>query len=177
MPGDERHEVRADHDAHADKRAGTFPEQDAWGCVNSVGRSGRGCLQARPSLRVSHLPRSDGTYYVKSNSITSLGFSNQASSGYKDVTVYTKASIYKVNPGGGITSVDGNVSLRLDAHEGCLTSPSCSGSSGDTIGLTVLSSKNSSLYYSNNWVYDTIVQAWKTVQQSLSPGNTAVVIN
>lgn len=39
----------------------------------------------------------------------------------------------------------------------------------------VLSSKDSSLYYSNNWAYDTKTLAWKTVMQAM-PNGTAVVI-
>jgi hypothetical protein len=122
-----------------------------------------------------------GTYYVKSNSITSLAFTNALatnSSLPKDVTIYTKASIYLVNPGGGTTSVDGNVTLRVDGHEGCITSPSCTttGDGGDKIGFTVISSKDSSLYYSNNWVYDSNKLAWATVMQSMSPF-TAIIIN
>jgi hypothetical protein len=127
------------------------------------------------------LQRADGTYYIKSNSITSLAFSNLLSTNSnlpKDVTIYTKASIYKVNPGGGTTSVDGNVTLRLDGHEGCSTSPSCTTTSdgGDKIGFTVLSSKDSSLYYSNNWVYAENTKSWRTVAQAMTPF-TAVVIN
>jgi hypothetical protein len=122
------------------------------------------------------LQRADGTYYVKSNSITSLGFLGSYPS--KDATIQTKASIYKVSNSGVQTSIDGNVSLRVDAHEGCTTSPSCSSSGGDTIGFTVLSSKDSSLYYSNNWQYDTTTAAWKTVLAPVSaPNGTAVVIN
>jgi hypothetical protein len=122
------------------------------------------------------LQRSDGNYYIKSNSITSLGFLGTFPS--KDVTIQTKASIYKVSNSGALTSVDGNVSLRVDAHEGCTTSPTCSASGGDTIGFTVLSSKDSSLYYSNNWQYDSAVKAWKTIQEPVSgPNGTAVVIN
>jgi hypothetical protein len=127
------------------------------------------------------LQRADGTYYIKSNSITSLAFSNLlATNGNlpKDVTIYTKASIFKVNPGGGTTSVDGNVTLRLDGHEGCTTSPGCSttGDGGDKIGFTVLSSKDGTLYYSNNWVYDANKLAWATVVQPMTPF-TAVIIN
>lgn len=77
-----------------------------------------------------------------------------------------------------LTSIDGNVTLRVDAHEGCTTSPSCLTSNGDTIGFTVLSTKDGSLFYSNNWVYDTSILGWRTVQYPLSsPGGTAVVIN
>jgi hypothetical protein len=125
------------------------------------------------------LQRGDGTYYIKSNSISSVAFSNPGANGYnKDVTIYTKASIYKV-AGTTLTSIDGNVTLRLDAHEGCLTTPACGGTSGDLIGFTVLSSKDSSLYYSNNWAYDQKTLSWKTVMQAVATGKdgAAVVIS
>jgi len=124
------------------------------------------------------LPRSDGTYYVKSNSITSLAFGPaNGTQPPKDVTIYTKASVYKV-VGSTLVSVDGNVTLRVDAHEGCTTSPNCSASNGDTVGFTVLSSKTGNLYYSNNWVFDSPTLSYKTVPQSVSnTGGTAVVIN
>jgi hypothetical protein len=117
-------------------------------------------------------PRTSGMYYVKSNSITSFacttpGFATGTPC--KDLTVYTKASVYKVDASGTITSIEGNVTLRMDAHDG--------GSSGDTIGLTVLSSKDGSLYYSNNWTYDTPSKSWRTVQQGVSNNGSAVVIN
>jgi hypothetical protein len=122
------------------------------------------------------LQRSDGLYYVKSNSLSSLAFVTPVGTQpIKDVTVYTKASIYKVN-GGTLTSIDGGVTLRVDAHEGCTTSPTCSTSSNDTIGFTVLSGKDSSLYYSDNWIYNTAIAGWSTVQQSLA-GAAGVVIN
>jgi hypothetical protein len=99
------------------------------------------------------LKRADGMYYVKSNSITSVAFV-----GGKDVTIYTKASIYKIDNSGAQTSIEGNVTLRVDAHDG--------GSSGDLIGFTVLSSKDSTLFYSNNWVYDSVTRSWKTMPQA-----------
>jgi len=123
------------------------------------------------------LERSDGTYYIKSNSISSVAFSNPVGGVNKDVTVYTKASIYKVSSSGVLTSIDGNVTLRVDAHEGCTTSPTCTSTSDDKIGFTVLSSKNSALYYSNNWVYDSGTLSWRTVPQDVGPGVSAVVIN
>jgi hypothetical protein len=115
------------------------------------------------------LERADGTYYIKSNSITSVAFSNPVNGVNKNVTVYTKASIYKVTAS-GTTSIDGNVTLRMDAHDGGI-------SSGDTVGFTVLSSKDSSLYYSNNWAFDSVSNSWKTMQQGISPASTAAVIN
>ncbi len=123
------------------------------------------------------LERSDGTYYITSNSITSVAFAKASGTQpSKDVTIYTKASIYKISTSGVETGIDGGVTLRVDAHEGCTTSPTCSSSSGDTIGFTVLSSKDGSLYYSNNWVYSAAVGGWATVEEAVSP-YTAVVIN
>jgi hypothetical protein len=112
------------------------------------------------------LQRTGGVYYIKSNSITSVAFSGTNN---KDVTVYTKASIYKIDSSGVLTSIDGGVTLRMDAHDGGTTGD-------DTIGFTVLSSKNSALYYSNNWVYDSVTKAYKTMQQAVKPSATAVVI-
>jgi hypothetical protein len=123
------------------------------------------------------LQRGAGTYYIKSNSISSLAFSGATGTGpAKDVTIYAKASIYKIASDGTQTSIDGGVTLRVDAHEGCTTSPSCVGSSGDTIGFTVLSSKDSSLYYSNNWVYDSGTKSFRTMPQAVT-GQSVVVIN
>ena len=82
--------------------------------------------------------------------------------------MYTKATVYKVNASGNVTTLDGNVTLRVDAHDG--------GTSGDTLGLTVLSSKDGTLYYSNNWTYDSTSKSWRTVQQAFTSG-TAVAIN
>ena len=110
-------------------------------------------------------------YYVKSNSITSVACTKSANP-CRDLTIYTKASIYRVNGLGITTSIDGNVTLRVDLHDAGDTS------TGDTIGFTVLSSKNSTLYYSNNWAYDNTAKAWRTVQQPVTAtGGLAVVIN
>jgi hypothetical protein len=78
-----------------------------------------------------------------------------------------------------MTSVDGNVTLRVDAHEGCTTSPTCSNqpsTTPDLIGFTVLSSKTGAHYYSNNWIYNNAVADWSTLAQSMS-GYQAVQIN
>jgi hypothetical protein len=108
-------------------------------------------------------------YWIKSNSITSMACTTPGVTPCKDLTIYTKVSIYRIDSNGTTTSVDGNVSLRVDAHDG--------GSSGDTIGFTVLSSKDSSLYYSNNWVYDLAAKAWRTTQEPVDNSGSAVVIN
>jgi hypothetical protein len=156
--------------------AGTYG--DANGASYSVGmKYNKGGSNPQGQIQLV-LQRNDATYYVKSNSITSLAFSTPSGTQPpKDVTIYTKASIYKV-VGTTLVSVDGNVTLRLDAREGCTTSPTCSGSGNDTIGFTVLSSKTGNLYYSNNWVFDSPTLSYKTVPQPVSsPSGCAVVIN
>ncbi|MFN2615265.1 MAG: beta strand repeat-containing protein, partial [Actinomycetota bacterium] len=105
---------------------------------------------------------SDGTYYVKSNSITSFNSTTNQTSGY-DASIYTKASIYRIY-NGVTTSIDGGVTLRVDAHDAGGTA------SGDTVAFTVLSSKTGNLYYSNNWVYDDTAKAWRTMPESVSTG-------
>jgi hypothetical protein len=80
--------------------------------------------------------------------------------------VYTKASIYKVD-GSGATAIDGNVTLRMDVYDG--------GGSGDMIGFTVLSSKDSTLYYSNNWVWNPTKKSWSTVMQPVGDVNAVMI--
>ena len=104
------------------------------------------------------------TIYVKSNAITSVAMTGVP--GNKDVVVYTKANVTKVDSSGNSTSIDSAVTLRMDAHDG-------SSGSGDTIGFTVLSSTNSTLYYSNDWFFDSATNTWKTRSQS----TTGLTIN
>jgi hypothetical protein len=163
--------------------AGTIPKLstaagkygDATGATYSVGMT-YNSKGTNPQGQIQLvLTRADGTYFIKSNSITSVAFSNpDATKLNRDVTIYTKASIYKITGAGVLTSIDGNVSLRLDAHDGC-TAASCVSTNPDTIGFTILSSKDSSLYYSNNWTFDTKTLAWKTVLQPIA-GTTPAVI-
>jgi hypothetical protein len=115
----------------------------------------------------------DGEYYIKSNSISSAAFSNPILVD-RNVTVYTKASIYKVDQATGkIVAIDGGVTLRMDAHDGGANT------SADSIGFTVLSGKDSSLYYSNNWIWDSPTLSYRTVKQSVITGTqgAAVQIN
>jgi hypothetical protein len=149
--------------------AGTY--RDASGVHYSVGlQYNKSGTNPQGQIMLT-FPRTGGMYYVKSNSITSLACTviPTGTNPCKDLTVYTKASIYKVDPSGVVTSIEGNVTLRMDAHDG--------GASNDTIGFTVLSSKDGSLYYSNNWVYDSPSKSWRTVQQGVSNNGSAVVIN
>jgi hypothetical protein len=139
------------------KSAGTYADATNVSYAAGMGWTSKG-TNPQGQIQLT-LERSDGTYYIKSNSITSVAFSNPTGGVNKDVTVYTKASIYKVTASGN-TSVDGNVTLRMDAHDG--------GQTGDTVGFTVLSSKTGALYYSNNWVYDGTTLAWRTLPQAVS---------
>ena len=105
------------------------------------------------------IPQSDGSVvYVASNAISSMAVKGSTS------TIYTKASVYRVS-GGVTTTLSGGATLRLDAD-----------SVAKTIGFTVLDSKTSQLYYSNNWVLDasTTPNTWRTVMQALFTGGITV---
>jgi hypothetical protein len=117
------------------------------------------------------IPQSDGsTIYIKSNSITSVAIDATT----KTATAYTKASIYRVLANGQTVSIQGNVSLRMDVKDGGMTNGV---PNPDEIGFTVISSQNSELFYSNNWVYDAVTVAWRTVRQQVTTqGGLAVVI-
>ena len=118
--------------------------------------------QGKVSLSIK---QSDGsTVYIKSNSITSIAMT--AVTGGKSSTVYTKASIYRIANDGTMTTIDGNVTLRLDLLD-------LTGTTNDTIGFTVLSSKDSTMYYSNDWFYDTLSKTWKTRNQAFT-GNLTI---
>lgn len=62
-----------------------------------------------------------------------------------------------------MTSVDGNVTLRLDVVDA---------GDNDEVGFTVLSSKTSNLYYSNQWML--VGRVWKTVTQPLETGGVTI---
>ena len=98
------------------------------------------------------IPQADGSkVYVKSNSITSVS----VNSATKTASIFTKASVYKVLPNGSIVSGEGNVSLQLEVKDGGTTG-------SDEVAFTVLSSKDSTLYYSNFWDFDSVSKSWKT---------------
>ena len=56
------------------------------------------------------------------------------------------------------TTIDTAVTLRMDAHDG--------GATGDTIGFTIRSGTNSTLYYSNDWYFDSVTSSWQTRSQA-----------
>jgi hypothetical protein len=113
------------------------------------------------------IPRSDAMYYVKSNSIISMAV--KLGSSVNTATVYTKATVYKILGDGSSMTIDGNVTLRMDVADGKTYST-------DQVGFTVLSSKTSTLYFSNNWVYDSATKSWRTVLQNVLGGVCAAVI-
>jgi hypothetical protein len=109
------------------------------------------------------IEQTDGSIiYIRSNSITSI--TTTAVTGGRKATVYTKSSVARIDSAGVITTLDGGVTLRMDAVD-------LSGTANDTIGFTVLSTKDSTLYYSNNWVLTT---AWATVAQAVGGGTIMI---
>lgn len=82
---------------------------------------------------------SGSTYWLKSNSITSI-LSNGTTA-----TVSFRASLWLENADGSISSIDGNVIGQAEVTEGTEVTLS-------KIGITAQSSKNSLLYLSSNWV-------------------------
>ena len=108
------------------------------------------------------LPQSDGSVVlIKSNALTSMTAANLSIGRVN--TIYSKANITRLNSDGTSTSLEGNVTLRLDVTG---NGPSAK------VAFTVLS--GSALRYSNNWSYDTTAKAWKTGFQDLFTGAVAV---
>jgi hypothetical protein len=100
------------------------------------------------------IPQADGSVvYVKSNSLSSLAVT-RANAGDSAI-LYAKASVYRV-AGEATTSLDGNVTIRVDGVEGA----------PGAMGFTVLSSKDSTLFYSNRWMLDG--KTWKTVPEAVT---------
>jgi hypothetical protein len=96
------------------------------------------------------VPQPDGSVlYVKSSSISSMAVAGAP--GNKTATIYTKSAVYKVLAS-SVTTIDGNVTLRMDVSDNGMS---------DYVGFTVLSSKDSTLYYSNNWLLSGTT--WNTV--------------
>jgi len=113
-------------------------------------------LQGKVTLSV---PQADGVLLVRSNAISSMAV---RSGNPKTSTIYVKASVAKVLADSSVVTIDGNVTLRVDIADG----------SPDKIGFTVLSSKDSVLYYSNQWVIE--ANAWRTAVETLKTGTVTV---
>jgi hypothetical protein len=143
--------------------AGTYSGDPAENATFSVGmqynKSGTN-PQGKITLAV---PQLDGSiWYVQSNSISSMNVTGTTD---KSSTIYTKASIYSVK-NGVTTTIDGGSTLRLDVFD------KGGSTSGDEVGFTVLSSKGSTLFYSNRWAL--LNNVWKTRTQPLIAGAVAV---
>ena len=149
--------------------AGTYagdPDTDVTFSVGLQYTSKGTNLQGKVTLSI---PQVDGSIvYVKSNSLTSMKIVKTLAG--KTSTIYTKASVYRV-AGGVLTSIDGNVTFRLDVFEPLINDPEHA-----QVGFTVLSSKTSNLYYSNRWVLDGSGNAavWKTLLQPLKSGSVDI---
>jgi MBG domain (YGX type)/Bacterial Ig-like domain (group 3)/YDG domain len=153
------------------KAAGTYKGNgnDVSFCVGlSYNKSGSN-LQGNIQLMV---PQTDGSVvYIKSNSISSMAVQTGSSFPYpKTSTIYTKASVYKIMNNGSQVSIDGGASFRIDSYDSNAITPP------DQIGFTVLSSKDSSLEYSNNWALDTskTPNVWKTLMEALKTGGLSI---
>ncbi len=109
------------------------------------------------------IPQPDGsTVLIKSNSISSMAITPFP--GGKKATIYTKSNVSKILANGTAVAGEGNVSLRMDVTD--------NSSGSDEVGFTAMSSSNSQLFYSNNWVAD--ATGWKTVTQVISSGKAEV---
>jgi hypothetical protein len=112
------------------------------------------------------LPQADGSIvYIRSNSISSMQMVSNTNP--KKMTIYTKASISRLLTNGTTVTIDGGSTLRMDIED-ITVSPD--NPLADKVGFTVLSSKDSQLFYSNQWVLDSTANAWKTVVQLLKTG-------
>jgi plastocyanin len=111
------------------------------------------------------IPQANGTIiFIRSNAITSIAFTNI--SGGKHATIYTKANIERLNLDSTITSLESSATIRVDIDDYTL--------GGNKIGFTVLSSKTSELYYSNDWYFDAGTKTWKTRMQPLASGSIEI---
>ncbi len=97
---------------------------------------------------------------IKSNSLSSMAVSG------KTATVYAKASVNRTAADGTSLGGDGNVTLRVDVS---------SVNGVNRIGFTVLSTKDSTLYYASEWVFDTATKTWKTRATTVNGGSTLTI--
>jgi len=142
-------------EAAAGRYSGDTSEEVAFSVGLQYTKSGAN-LQGKAALAI---PQADGSIvYVKSNSISSMKVTGATD---KTSTIYTKASIYRVDDG-TVATIEGNVTLRVDVVD------VAGGSTGDEVGFTVLSSKSSELFYSNRWVYDSGKKVWQTKTQAFT---------
>jgi hypothetical protein len=140
--------------------AGTYRSDDGSVATYSIGmrynKSGSN-LQGKITLSI---PSLDGVVYIKSTSITSMSIAGDAQ---KTSIIYTKATVYKVLDDESVVTIEGNVTLRTDVVET---------TDGALVGFTVISSRNSEMFYSNQWLLTT--GGWKTVPQESETGGVDI---
>ena len=126
-------------------------------------------LQGRVTLSI---PQAGGGFaIIKSTAISSMLVSTFT--GGKKSTIYAKASVSLIDNLGNVTSGEGNVTLRMDVvdyNQPPLPAPPIP----NEVGFTVLSTKDSTMYYSNDWVLDTTTNTWKTRTQRISTGTVKI---
>ena len=126
-------------------------------------------LQGRVTLII---PQANGGFVIiRSTAISSMLVS--PFTGGKKSTIYAKASVSLIDNLGNVTSGEGNVTLRMDVvdyNQPILPIPPIP----NEVGFTVLSTKDSTMYYSNDWVLDTTTNTWKTKTQQISTGTVRI---
>jgi hypothetical protein len=113
------------------------------------------------------IPQANGTkIIIKSNSLTSMTVANLPGTPVgKQATIYTKASISRQNSDGTVTAIQGNVTLRMDLTDYLVNNAS----TPDKVGITALSSQDSTLFFSNDWQLE--AGSWKTIMDNLATGS------
>jgi len=149
---------------HLTTAAGTYAENSSDGTFTVGMTYNKSGSNLQGQIMVSVRQTDGSVIYVKSNSISNMTVTGTTNN--KNSTIYTKSSIYKVLGTGSQVTIDGNVTLRLDTHDGGL------GPLVDSVGVTVLSTKDSCLYYSNNWVLSNNV--WQTLMETLKTGDVSI---
>ena len=132
-------------------------------------------LQGKITLSIPQALKLDetggGFAIIKSTAISSMLVSTFT--GGKKSTIYAKASVSLIDSLGNVTSGEGNVTLRMDVvdyNQPPLPAPPIP----NEVGFTVLSTKDSTMYYSNDWVLDTTTNTWKTKTQQISTGTVRI---
>jgi len=123
-------------------------------------------IQGKATLTVM---QTDGSIlFIKTTAMSSMSVVTSTTA--KTATVYSKGNVTRIDQFGVSTSLDGNASFRIDVVDYLAATAT------DQIGFTVLSSKNSTLQYSNSWelVGSGATAVWKTVTKNITTGSISV---
>ncbi|MFN5187028.1 MAG: beta strand repeat-containing protein [Planctomycetota bacterium] len=102
------------------------------------------------------LPSSNGSQiYIKSNALNSMVVDGNKVNG----TIYVKANATRLNADGTTTTLEGNISLRIDLSE----------ANSGQVAITAMSS-TSQLLYSNDWYFEDTIRGWKSRLAAVSSG-------